>query len=462
MKRALPWAALAVLALACALRWDGLARWPIDGDELYSLFDVREILAGRSWPEGVKSHPLGYLGMAGAVALFGEGEGALRLFAALTGAAAVAALLFIRRDAVPRAVAFVAGSAAAASPWLLFHAQEARFYGPLLLCATLATLWALPGPGRRPVSAACAALAAMLCHPSAWLLVPCLLWPALVSRPARVRWALVVGAIVGLGLVLLLAGTAVVDVVQAALTRRATAHYDALHLVAGLGYNVGPGVGLLAAIGALAAWRTRTEGDLQLLLSACLPPFVLLLGAFAGVSMQQRYAMASVPAMLLLAGRGLVPLAQPRPALWGGALLAALLPGLPWLIDYRSQGDRSDFRAAAAWIDEHAGPEDNIVADEHLLLDLYLREEGALADRSLIEAPAPAQKLWTLARHRHDCWVVVKRSRLPVAYGEDFKAWLDQHFIERARIGSDPPPLVRHDNQLLILQRRERVLEKPR
>jgi len=463
VRRQPAWAALAVLALACALRLVSLRAWSFDGDELYSVHDVHRILAGEVWSEGVRSHPLGYLGMALCAALFGEGEGVMRAFAAATGTGAVAALLFLRRDALPRSVALSAGLAAALSPWLIFHAQEARFYAPLLLCATLATLWALPGPGRRPVAATLAALAALLCHPSALLLAPCLLLPTLASATRRARWTLVGAAGVAVALMALLVGDAVVDVVQAAITRRALSHYDALHLVQGFGYNLGPGLGALALLGAVSAWRARTEGERQLLLAGWAPPLLLLVAALCGVSTHQRYAMAAVPALLLLAGKGLVASAgclargTRLPAWRSGLLLLALAPSLPALADYHRSGDRSDMRAAAAWIAGHAGPADNIVADEHWLLDLYLSRAGASADRRLTEETLRNEQRKKLLQSESDCWVVLKCSRMQGAYGEDLLSWVDRFFIERTRIGNDPPPLVRHDNRLVILQRRARA-----
>jgi mannosyltransferase len=458
VKRRALWAALAVLAVAVALRLHGLSQWPLDGDEFYTHEDVQRILSGEAWPQGVRSHPLGYLGSAAGVALLGEGEGPLRLFAALTGTLAVAALLTLRRDAVPSSAALAAGVLAALSPWLLFHSQEARFYGPLLLCASLATLWALPGPGRRPILAALAALAAALCHPSAWMLPPCLLLPALASGPGRARALLLFGvALAALAAWLLLADGAAPNAVRHALGRRGPASYDVPHFVGGIGYSVGIGIGLLALAGSAAMLRERTEGGTQLLLAAWAPSALLLLAGLAGVSVQQRYALVSMPALLLLAGRALLPLAT-RPAGFATALALAVLPSMPALLDTVATGDRSDVRAAAAWLGANARPEDVVVADEHATLDIYLRREPGFADKEdSHEAPPPALRMWTLLRTANDCWVVVKRSRLPDAYGEEFSSWLAQGFVERARIGRPPPPLVRHDNVLLIFQRRERL-----
>ncbi len=457
MKRALPWAALAVLALAAWFRLHDLSRWPLDGDEVYSYYDVRDVLTGAPWPEGVRSHPLGYLGMAATVRLFGAGEGPLRLFAALASLGAVAALLFMRREAVPRSAALLAGLLAALSPWLVYHAQEARFYGALLLFATLATLFALPGPGRRPWLAGLMCVLAVLCHPSALPLGACLALPLLL-RLSRARILLIVaGALAVAVLWLASGGGAAWDTILEALQRRALTGYDAAHFVAGVGYNVGPGTLLLAAVASVIAVRRRAPDRQQLLAAAWLPGAVLLLAALTGASVQQRYLMASVPALLLLAGIGLAALAASRVAWVAGAALA-LLPPVPALYDYTRGGDRSDLRGAAAWLSAHADPEDNIVADESALLDLYLRRELRFSDNHLHEAPVSEQKLYSLPRHARDCWVVVKSSRMQGAYGEVFTQWLEQNFIERARIG--PPPsssLVRHDNRLLIFQRRERL-----
>ncbi|HEX5012151.1 MAG TPA: glycosyltransferase family 39 protein [Planctomycetota bacterium] len=448
-------AVLLVLGLAAALRVQGLSRWSLDGDELYSYYGVQKLLDGHAEP-GVRSYPLGYVLMAGSAALLGLNELGLRAASALCGLLAVAALLWLRRDAVPAGEALVAALLAALSPWLVYHSQEARFYAPLLLFATLATLHALPGPRQRPWRALLCGVLAALCHPSALLLLPCLVVPPLARRfPLRaVLAATAAGAVAG-GAWLLWGGSTLPRIVQAALARHALASYDTLHLLAGLGYAVGPAALLLVAAGAWPALRAPAPGD-RLLLACAVVPVALLLGlSLLAASVQQRYAMAAVPALLLLAGRGAVALAR-RPTLRGALVAAAVLAPAPQLWALARDGDRSDMRGAAAWLARNAAPDDIFVADEHALLDLYFQRQG-WEQAQTSEEDLTRKQLDGFPRSKHDVWVVLKANRLGGTYGADFETWLAQYFTERARIGPPPPLLVRHDNQLVVYQRTERV-----
>jgi hypothetical protein len=389
------------------------------------------------------------------------GEQALRLPSALLGLTAVAALLLLRRDAVPQGEALLAGALTAVSPWLVYHAQEARFYGPLFACATFATLWSLPGPGRRPVLAALSGLAAALCHPSATLLLPCLAVSLVGPAASRRRLLGVVGvAALGVSVWLLLGDRAVLDVVAAAIVRAGHSDYDAAHFVLGLGYNLGLGAGALAVFGLLAIRRAPRPGDRTLLACALAPPAVMLALGLLGVNVQQRYAMASVPAALLLAGRGGASLAgRPLPALACGAL--ALLAPVPELMSYARTGDRHDYRAAAAWVAEHVPAGDIVVVDEHALLDLYLQAHPGARGALVKEAPLDEQQMRDALGTQRNVWVLVKRNRMDGAYGAPFTEWLGRRFDVVAELGAPPPWLARHDNRLVILERRERVVERP-
>jgi mannosyltransferase len=449
-------AVLLVLGLAALLRLHGLSTWSLDGDELYSHYDVLDLREG-VLQSGVRAYPAGYLLMAASTALLGTDELGLRAASAACGLAAVAALLLLRRDVVDAPTALLAGLLAALSPWLVYHAQEARFYAALLLFASLATLWALPGAGQRPWRALACGLLAAACHPSALLLLPCLLAP-LLGRRLPVRGVLVLAvAAAGCGAAWLLLGRGELpSLVQAALQRRALASYDVLHFVAGLGYALGPGTGLLLLAGAWAAWRRPQPGERLLLACALLPPLLLLPLSVVGASVQQRYAMAAVPALLLLAGRGVVAL-QHRRGLRAALVAAALLLPVPQLVALAADGDGADVRAAAAWLAANARPDDLLAADESATLGLYLRRHAGWEGASIEEAPLDEKKLWSYPRNRRQVWVVLKLNRLGGAYGADFEAWLGQHFDEAARIEAEPPPLVRHDNRLLVFSRRARV-----
>ena len=458
MKRRLTVAALLVLAVAAWFRLHDLGRWSIDSDEFFSLVDVQDLIDGE-WPEAVQSHPLGFLGMALMARLFGETEWALRIFPALAGLGAVVCLLTLRRDVIARQAALVTAALAAISPWLIYHSQEARFYGPLLLFATLATLWALPGPGRRPWAAVVGFVAACLCHPSAVLLAPGLLFPDL-KRLLNWRRSLLLLAVTGGGLWLWMTvgEGAIRDVLVRALTLRPTAGYDAKHFVAGLGYNLGIGTGLLVLCGALAAVRRRSVDDWQLLICACFPPLWLLGMSAFGVSTQQRYAMAAIPAALLLAGAGWCSLRERR-ALRVGFTVIALLAPLPELYAYSQNGDRHDMRGMAEWLAEHMTPQDILVADEHSAIEIYLWKNERFSEVIAWEAPVSQKNMFGFLRNRREVWVVLKANRMGGVYGETFMEWLSEHFIEQARIGIEPPFLVRHDNRLIVWKRRARITD---
>lgn len=455
-------AALAVALLAAALRLTGLGAWSLDGDEVYSFYDVQALQAGEDWPHGMVTHPLGYLLMAAGAGLAGLDEWGLRLAPALCGLGAVLALLVLRRDVLPARVALLAALLAACSPWLVYHAQTARFYGPQLLAATLAILWALPGSGRRPLAAALAWLAAVLCHPSALLLGPALVLPWLRPPvPWRGLGALLGGLALVAGAVVLADEGALILVVRRVVDQIDPNRYDPRHLVLGLGYNLGPLVGLAALVGLAGRRPAAPLGTLAL--AALVPPALLLAVALAGPSVHQRYAMAAVPAWLMLAGGGL-DLALERGRLVGGlALVLTLAAFAPGLAAHLGDGNRHDLRGVARWLVDRAAPEDTFIADEHGTLWHYLQDQGRFADAMVIEdTEVNERQRHTLLRSRHDCWVALKHSRIQRGmYTDTLMDWIEEHFEAVAEVGVAPPPLVRHDNRYRLFRRAERLAPAP-
>ncbi len=451
-------AAVLVLAVAAAWRLHGVGDWSLDGDEVYSWYDVQEMRAGEPWSHGAVTHPLGYLFILAAVAVAGLSEAVVRAPSVITGVLAVWALLRMRRDVIDAPAAVVAGALAAISPWLIYHAQTARFYAPLLLFAALATLWTLPGPGRRPAAAALAWALAVLCHPTALLLGPGLLVPVLWPVP---RWRTILAvlgvAVVGAAVAWFATGGVFEDVADRVLEGVDPGHYDPLHFVQGLGYNVGPAVGLLALLGVPAAWARRREAGAAVLACAALPPIVLLAGALGGLSMHQRYAMCAVPATLVLAGWGWASVRARRPALAVGLALLALAVPSPRLLAHARDGNRHDLRAVADFLTREAEPDDLFAVDEHATLEVYLHRAARFADTSTEEAPLPERKRHDWLRNRQDVWAAVKLSRLGSGYGDEFTQWLDEYFTEITRVGVAPPPMVRHDNRYVIYRRTARI-----
>lgn len=454
------WSAALIVLLALVLRLWNLGAWSLDGDELYTWYDVRTILDGEPWPHGASSFPLGYLMLAGSSALLGHDALGLRLLPMLFAWGAVAALLLMRRDlGAPRERA-LAALLAALSPWLLFHAQSARFYGPLLGFATLALMWARPGAGRRPRLAWVALALAVLCHPSAALLTPAL-WLADAdgaSLRRRLPGLAVFGALAAVSL-LFVDASSPREVLERLISGADPGRYDLGHFVLGLGYNLGPPVGLLALWGTRRLWSAHDPDRLVLPLAGLLPPAALLLAAAAGVSMHQRYALAAVPALLLLAARGwsALPAGAPRAV----ALALLLLYPAPQLAAHLVDGSRHDTRAVARYLAAHADPEDLLLLEQHAMIELYLHAEPGFADIETAESPVPAHKRHNLARQRRESWLALKASHRGRADEEAFHAWVDEVYTEVARVGRPPWPLVRHDNQYVIYRRTRRLPPEP-
>ncbi|MBD3160621.1 MAG: hypothetical protein GF346_00675, partial [Candidatus Eisenbacteria bacterium] len=195
--------AVAILLLACLLRFPGLDRWPApihqdeasNGVDAWSLATTGADRAGRVWPvflqgfgDGDNRTSLYALLMIPFVAGLGPGTAATRLPAAAVGAATVLALfLFLRRI---RGTGTAAWGAAllAVNPW---HVALSRFgHEASLTPAFLVTaLWLLaPDREERPASRARWAGAGIVLalglysYPSARMFLPAVLAAAILLR----------------------------------------------------------------------------------------------------------------------------------------------------------------------------------------------------------------------------------------------------------------------------------------
>ncbi|GJM20164.1 MAG: hypothetical protein DHS20C15_00790 [Planctomycetota bacterium] len=445
-----------ILLVALALRLWGLGRWSFDGDELYSWFSVQRLLTGDEWRSGTQSFPLGYLLMAGSAWLLGASEWSLRLLPALFSWGSVAALLLMRRDVGCRGDRWLAAGVAALSPWMLFHAQSARFYGLLVGLVTVALLWSLPGSGRRPRRAWGALLLATLCHPSAALLVPALALGN-AGRPALLRRVgLLALATLGLAAALVFSeGSSPHQVLDRLMSGADPGRYDLAHFLLGLAYNFGPLLGLLALAGSWGLLRSSLPERRVLLLAGLVPPAVLLLASLAGLSVHQRYALVAVPGLLLLATHGFRGL--PSRALRGVVLAGLVLIPAPRLLAHLNDGSRHDTRAVAQFLAQNADPDDALVLEQHAMIELYLHEMPRFADSFTSEAPVAPRRQHDLARQLRESWLALKASHRQRPEEEAWHAWVDQVYTEVARVGRPPWPLVRHDNQYVIYRRTRRL-----
>ncbi len=489
-RRRTAWLVCVVLLCACAVRLWRLDAKSLWWDESLSLYRAQQpaniILAGRIDFPGAQTHdqhpPLYFLLLSATRALAGESDFALRLPSALLAVLlvplhyALAARLFGRR------VGLLAAGLAAASPFYLWYAQEARMY-TLVTALTLATthnLWRATGPrgpatGRRwpwAAGAAVCAAAALWTHYLTLLLLP--FWAALVvlrwpwgtpwrpraaadGRPRRPWWA---RALLALGM-LALAGVLALTAWRIPSLLPAPGVYDqfvplpemlvdALNSFSlGLSVPLRQGwpwllpVGALALLGAAWAWA-RPERDSHRLRLArtwvvcgyLLVPVLVIWAISHRVPfyVNSRYLMASSPAFYLAVALGLDALARLRRPL-GWIALAAVVAGM----GYSTQryfydpyyASKEDYRGAARAIESAEGVDEIIVltGPESLpALAHYYR--GRLEILTLPLGPTPADvlegQLSALTARYRRIWHVQARS----AFSDpDARArqWLEAH-----------------------------------
>jgi hypothetical protein len=280
-------------------------------------------------------YPLYHLLLKAWVALAGDTEWALRLPSALAGAAAVVIVYLAAREVAgvsqalsPRAL--LPAMLAAASPFALWHAQDAKAYGLLLLASSLVT-WALPRALRRGMRSdwllvAALVLASLFVHRLALLGAAGVLLVVAIGRwtkgqgrrttdgGPRVEDTALPPLVVGLRLsffgrrssasllwLLLALACGAIGVAGTILAARGEA-------VGVERANIGPlsGIGLILARFSLDRWPGEVEGYLGLPAALWLLPFALL--ALWGLALLARDAAGGSSAAAAVLCLLLVPL----------------------------------------------------------------------------------------------------------------------------------------------------------
>lgn len=136
LRRALP---AALLLAAFALRLYRLDAQDIWGDEAWSIAITAAPLRASLFMEA--NPPAYFLFLRGARALWGSTPFALRYLSVLCGLLVVAQIGALGRRAGGRAVGAAALTAAAVNPFLVYYAQEARMYGPVLVGGAGSLYW---------------------------------------------------------------------------------------------------------------------------------------------------------------------------------------------------------------------------------------------------------------------------------------------------------------------------------
>lgn len=436
-RTALMVAGLTVLALALRLV---LLRDSLLGDELILFRAVHDRPLGDTLHvirETEKTPPLHFL-LAWAAARVGDPTLTIRLPSLLAGVALVPGVFLLGRETVSRRAGLIAAAIAALQPFAIFYATEARAYALIALLALASTLCLLRAldTGRVLwwIAYAAAVLAAAYTHYiAAFVLVAQAGWALWVHRD-RLRELLVVHGAILLGYLPWLpsflvqrshAGDEASRIAQLAPPSpgyflRANAQVlfgepfvslravpGRVALVALLAICAAGLVTVLARVARGARPAPRTV--LVVLLALATPAGIAVLSLPPDQSfLLPRNMSASAPALAVCLGALIAALGRRAAPIAAAVALAALAVGVVGA--FQPEHRRSDYRAAARWVQARAQPADPVI--QHL----FVAEGDPLADVLRINFSRPQPVLpaggaeedaaWARARETGRAFVV--------------------------------------------------------
>ena len=404
------WALLvAITALGTWLRLLRLDVWSFWVDEAHSWRDAT-LPSEVFWACNRSYYPTSYailrwiLDVADPASL---SEGLLRLPFAVAGALSVPLLAVLGRFLVGRPSALLAALFLAIDPWHIYWSQNARGYVLVFLFALLAggTFWI--GVHRRSVAMLSLSVLALCigitCHPTAGLLAgPLVAYLFVANREPSKRSALLAGAVfaLSLGAVELLSTIPPFHEFV-----RSKSGPGLAHLLQTTAFYFRPSLLLIAAVGAWLLLTERPRGrSLYLSLWAVVPLLALAVLGTNLVKVTARYAICTLPAILLLCGVACVRIgralqaAYVRSQRWGRIVPALVLPAIVCLdmaaYDYLyftvQKGDRGQWSEAAALVEgEVTGGPVMVLTINEPTVQFYLRRWHYAPDKA---APADAQR----------------------------------------------------------------------
>ena len=456
-----------LLVLGIGLRSARVFSWPVSGDEIYTIWNAESALSptgelspARQFQEewAWRTMPLLQLASCATGSLFGVDEFSARLVPWLSGLLTLLLLPFLVWRWWSGRLAIVFLTLLALSPRAIQVAQWARYESLCFLFGGIALVCLLRmgrgGAGRGHATLAlCCAASAVASHLTA--LLPCILATVALAWRGRLR-----GRTIGIAIAVLIGLIAV----STEVVRRVSS--DFLHdgelltqwrWVASAVYDHGPGISVLAAIG---AWRWRHRDDLRLLLWTVSATAVVFLCASPFLRVGIRYLAGVEIAVPLLAALAVVGPGDARrnTPLRGRAVAVlgvAVLIGAPLLIGNALDGQRYDFRAMAEELRLRAHPGDRVLADHHGLVEWELRSQS-LSGVELRELPESAAELRRLLQEPHGGrdWLILLRQRSRLVHGRDESernALLEQWTRPVRVIGRTRPDRALLDFALVLL-----------
>ncbi|MFH2002622.1 MAG: glycosyltransferase family 39 protein [Planctomycetota bacterium] len=451
-----PFCLIVVTLLGMVLRLVFLGRWSLYGDEWFTLNDAAEIgqLPFSEMKPAIRTFPLIYILTRMVTAWWGYSEWVLRLLPCVFGILAVPLSAMLARPVAGKGNALIAALFMAISPWLLFHSQMARFYTGASLFGMIAIFLlyrgiSMPSLTRMWVGMS-SLLVAMLFHPSAAMILPVFIFYSLTIRfvdrsvrlpPIRYYIPLLLPLLCG-GLFLIFNFSSFVDIMLVNLAQSPTWAYSVAHLLLGIVYNFGYHIFLFAIFGFITLWHPQRALAYYLMLHMGLTVLVLAVLAFLGKATGQRYTLAVISTLYLLAGCGVYTLIgdlfQKNRIWFVVALMAFLVPFLPSLLSHYKDGDRLDFRKAAVIIGEQLREDDAVISQTHAILLHYLDEYYKScagmkpSDLRIFEASSRFTGEWldNVADSAQRIWIVLEESRYqagPGFFTEEFRSFIRDH-----------------------------------
>lgn len=452
------------VVVAALVRIPFLFGYGVDDDEFYTLRNAETLLATPT-PDAVSHFPLSFAVTRACIEWFGLGPLGLRSFPVATGILAVWALSRVGRRVVGERAGVCAALVLALWPWHQYYSGLARYYAPLFLAAifVLDASWRVLE--RKEWKALPLGLAALglgsLVHPS----LPLSLGGAVGLKFARrkrstslTRPLLAIGAV---GVLFVVVATLAPEdsPIRRVLSGVGGHGYDAASLVFGLAFNVTTVAFALAAIGAVALARRAPAAFVFLLSAAALPLITLVALAWVGAEVNPRYAMAGMPALLLLAGAGVDALAPATRAGWA-AVAACLVPLVPGVVSNLIDGDRHPVPQVARALTARVDARDLVIAEGHslLLATLYGADRHPRAGegvppfpRFVGEWPPTPDVLAVIDQFKPGAWFVVPENLFAAPRDTELDAveWLRSRAVVADRLGESR--LDYHRNGVILL-----------
>lgn len=438
--RRLQYGLLALLIVGAAiLRLYKLGEWSFWIDELYTINRAEEIFTRWQWPSLIEL-------LMGTMFRFTDvTEWSSRLIPALIGILSIPILYFFIRRTFGTFVALLAGAIIAFSPWHLFWSQNARFYTILLLLYTIGLLLYVEGlekdRGAYLVAASLLLTLAVRERLTAFFYLPIILGygAILFLLPWRKPPGLKIKNFLPLLLPLLFYGA--YDLLRPKPAQAVTqsqifggssgsavrVFFDSfvgnpgpspLFLTTSLLHDIGMPLIILGSLGGVLLLMARDRRGLFLLIGTW-APFAALVFLSLFTYTLSRYGFVTFSFWAIAGAVGVKEIlsrVQEKRVMVGAGIILLALANL-WqgdLLYFKyQQGNRPDWKGAAAVIADRAAPEDAVYASQPEIVAYYLGRDVGRTDELSVEA---------LDAHEGTVWFIENGWIRP-----ELNAWLQEH-----------------------------------